>query len=392
MKEKNDFIKIITRDKNLPTVIAFSSVNTPKGKFKPFKIINSSNLNIIFVNDDGNRWYQNGIDGISADSKNCAEKLVAYARTIGNGRVITFGTSMGAYGAALYALLGNADGCLAFGVESEIGLPGSRSEIYCINKVKNAYSNLNELINHSSLPFYFFASESDEIDLISILSLSGENIERYLIKGIEHPGVQLYDIDGKVGELILEFANTLKVNIRSHRIYNLKRKGNEKLAFELYNAMLIKNSGNHKAWLDFLININDKFKLNPVLLSKLGEAYQKNGKTYDANEAWLQSIKLCNFQSEALAKLGANLRRQGQTYQAKKLLLRSVEINPFSAHAHHTLAQIFIDLDETIRAEQHFREACRLNKGNSAFQKSLMNFLELDINKKTAELSRMKNI
>jgi hypothetical protein len=380
-----DYVKIIHKDKSLPTVISFSSVNTPKGSFKPYRIVEEADINIIFVNDKGNRWYQNGIEGISDSSEAAAIELVEKAREIGNGHVITFGTSMGAFGAILFAILGKADGCLAFGVESRLLEKGSRSYQYLDKNIKVEYPDLRPLIEGSNVEILLFASENDELDLISLYHLLQiKNLKGYTVTGVDHPGVQAFDIKGNVGEIITDYA------LSKLDIIDFERKGHILIHLNvipvLYRAFQIKNvQKNYTEWLSYMEEHKDKFQDNPIFMLRLGEARYKNNNNEGAVEAWARTIDLSKYEFESRAKLGAILRRRKEYNKAIEILRESVEINPWHAHGYHTLGLAYKDTKQMVKAEENLRTAIDINKGNKNFKKSLADFLIEDAKQKISE-------
>lgn len=362
-------IKILEKGKTLPTVISFSSVNTPPGRFKPYRIVEEANANIIFVNDHLNRWYQDGITGIADDAEAAAKYLTKLARGIGDGRVVTFGTSMGAYGAMLYAALGEADGCLAFGVESVLGMDGSRSQRYMTKPINNY--DLREKLLGSNVPIYLYSSECDEVDLISAYRLRDVNCVRNItVKGIEHPSVQVFDLDGSITDMISYFAHF------GESIKDFDRKGDileedSVLIKELYECYKLKINNNVDSWLSRTMELSRKYSKVPLIFLRLGEAYHKKGNALEAEAAWRRAIELCQYQFEAHAKLGALLRRKKELDEAEYHLKRSIEINPYHPYSFHSLGLLYLDKGNYQLAETNLRKATSLNRGNRDFKKSL---------------------
>ncbi|RYJ18385.1 hypothetical protein C5Y41_14610 [Rahnella variigena] len=386
--EKNDYIKIVSVNKSLPTVIAFSSVNTQKGKFKPYKILLSSGINIIFVNDCGNRWYQNGIEGLSHSSEVCALELVKKAKEIGNGKVITFGTSMGAYGALLYCALGKADGCLAFGSEPELCLPGSRSEQHILKGFSHPYPKLNPVLKDNDSKIIIFSSEIDEIDLMNSYSFCINNIpnvKNIIISGMEHPSVQVFDMNNTIGDIIKNFSITLDIDSPIPRESSIPP--NSSLIPKLYKSVILKKNNENASWLNSLEKLNLDFPKTAVVLSKLGEARLRNKDEVGAIEAWLECINISNYQFEAHAKLGAIQRRNGDYDDAYANLKKAITINPFGAHTYHTLGLLYQNKENFPLAEINFRKANSINPGNKPFKDSLYKFISDDIQRKKAEIN-----
>ena len=369
------YCTVIEKGNHLPTVISFSSINTPKGKFKPFKTVADAEVNVIFVNDANNGWYQNGIEGVGDTARDAALSLVATAKAIGNGRVVTFGTSMGAYGAMLYAALGGADGCLAFGVETKLQMRGSRSKVHIPAGTSIPYPDLRPILRDCKVPIFAYASEMDDMDLISINMLSDVPcISRFTVTGVGHPGVQAFDLDKSVSAGVTEFAKSglpPRSLTREGRI--LER---EELILELwddYQARLSKIDNQEQ-----LGRRQDMEKNWPdvaVVVARLGNALAKNGQQDAARDSWLKATSLCDYQYEVHEKLGELYISNAEYGKAIKHLSTAVEINPWLGAAHYKLGFAYKKVIKYDSAEKHFRAANSTSGGKLMYKKGLAEFL-----------------
>lgn len=385
----SEYVNIKVKGSNLPTIISFSQVNTPMGKFKPYRTIENVNANIIFVNDHGNHWYQSGIRGISENTNTAALELVKIAREIGSGRVITFGTSMGAFGAMLFATLGSADGCLAFGVESILKMEGSRSKQYISSTTDIMYPDLLYILKDNIIPMVLFVSENDEVDLINAVRLKDiPKLDIVTIKGTMHPGEQFFDMKKRIGELISEYAFTGEFPSGCKREGEILK--DEELVKKLYENFLIKTvEKDYHKMNDFMINMKIHWPEDAFVMLRYGEAKYRTRDLKEAEKAWRKSIVLDPYQFEAYSKLGALLRKRGEISEAIELLQKSIEINPYEAHAYHTIGLSYTDLKDLPKAEIYFRKAFSLNHGNKAFKKSLANCLLKTANSHIEEAKKL---
>lgn len=372
---QGDYCKVVQRGTNYPTVIAFSSVNTPRGRFKPYRIVaETPNVNIIFVNDCGNRWYQHGIPGVGDSAAEAAKQLALEARRIGNGRVITFGTSMGAFGAVLYAALGMADGCMVFGVESPLNLPASRSRLYMPPDLLLPFPALAPILEQSGVPTLIYASETDEVDLVSLASLAHlSNVTAISIRGMDHPGVQIFDLDRSIQGRISTFAQQGTIPDGFSRQGWILQQSD--LIARLWDAYQVKAAKERSKWLERAQSIAKLWPNSATAHLRLGEAHYANSDGPSAEAAWRTAISICPYQFEAMTKLGNYLRRHKKISEAMPLLMRGIEINPWNAHGHHSLGEVYAETGQFDKAEQHLREAISLNRGNISFKRSLGEFL-----------------
>jgi len=362
MLEDNPYVLELRRSPSLPTVIAFSSVNTPKGRFKPFEFIRNANVNVVFANDSRNAWYQEGISGVSPEVEVAAHSLVEHARRIGNGRVVTFGTSMGAYGALLYASLGGADGALAFGPECEISMPWSRSAHHLHPQVRTKYGSL---LGHVGPSAVVVATETDEVDLVAVNRLSAHGAQAITVVGMEHPGVQVFTLDGSASHLIEDFAETLAPPSVGHRRGTLEHE--LEYVEQLYQAYVLKKE--RSAGLIGALFALLRVREHPTVYLRLGEEYRRLGRNQEARDAWKRCVELSEFQYEAHAKLAALPATPRD--EAFAHLESSLNINPWHAHAHHTLGKLRERSGEQEKALAHYRRAVQLNHGNPGFRGAL---------------------
>nr|WP_314617930.1 tetratricopeptide repeat protein [uncultured Pseudomonas sp.] len=372
----SDYCMAIIRDRSLPTLIAFSSVNTPRGKFKPFKVISECSCNIIFINDSANNWYLKGVEGIAEGYKSSALKIVEIARSIGNGKAITFGTSMGAYGALLYAAAGNADCCLSFGPEVLLDLPGSRSEQHKTKEAQLPYGELVKLIEESSTPFYVFTSECDEIDLINALSLNKlKNVQTASVRGVEHPGIQVFSEKAGVAEFVDRAIKS------PESIFQFEQRGalleSEELIKDLWIAYSLRKEKKVSGCLAYLESQKWKSSSSSAFMHRLGEAYYRNGNQALAAEYLGHAIRLDELQFESYNLLGVIQRRKKLYASAEENLKKSLAISPRNAFAHHNLGLLLLDVQRVDEAISCFEKAVKINKGNSTFAKSLIEAKEM---------------
>lgn len=391
--KNNDFLKLKFISSSLPILIAFSSVNTAQGRFKPYKIPYDSNVNVIFVNDEGNNWYLNGIPGLSDSVEESSMLLVKLAKSIGNGQVVTFGTSMGAYAAILYAILGGADGYIVFGPEPELLLPGSRSEQYLKEQTKANVYDLRALLSKSTIRNYIFLPESDEIDLLFWKYYSDlESLNIILLRAWEHPGLQSMS-SSEASRMLTDFARGLEINTEDYISSEFIRYDKTPITAEsiskLYNSYTLRKEGNLTESLNVLRELDLSFQQTDLFNFKIGESYRRMGDKKHALLHWNRALKIFNKHHGAMAKVSAEYMRSGQLELALELINQAIDLNPYSAHQFNTRGEIYNKLYRFCEAELAYREAVRLNKGNKHFRANLKKFLSSDITRKSIEVESL---
>lgn len=368
----NDSDYVVTRrhSPSAPTVIAFSSVNTPAGRFKPYKIFDGVEANIVFVNTVDNDWYLNGVPTIADGAHACAQALIAHARSLSHAPVVTFGTSMGAAGAALYAALGHADACLAFGIEVELCVPGSRSATHIKFPERLPLRSLSQPLQDCAHPTYIYAAENDDWDLMGAWHLRGcTQVIPVAIRGVEHPGLQVFTLDRSMSTMLGEFTRHGRPPL------GFPRQGTLFTSWALIEGLLEagqrRRDGDIAGWLATLEPLARCFPGQPAVWQRLGDAYQANRRGPESERCWRTAIALCPFQYEAHGKLTNLLRKRGQLSEALEHAERALAIFPRNGHVRHNLGLALLASGAVKRAREQLLVATHIAPGNKVFRESL---------------------
>ena len=105
-------------------LVLFSGANTEIGRFDGFQALEGIAFTVAFVNCPDNGWYLSGIPGVGADWRESAgffRDLATRHRRRG-GRVVSYGNSMGAYGAVLFGCLMGADLNIGLATETRLNI------------------------------------------------------------------------------------------------------------------------------------------------------------------------------------------------------------------------------------------------------------------------------
>lgn len=387
------YYKIVKVNSEWPTMIAFSVVNTPAGKFNPYKFLKEAKMNIIFVNDKGNRWYQAGIEGISDSSEQAAKQLVHLAREIGNGKVLTFGTSMGAYAALLFACLGDADSSVVFAPLSKVLLKGGRGEKHFNKKIPIIYPDLLPILKEKSIPITVFCPESDEADLLSAYNLMNlKNIDVISIAGVEHSGVQYFSLNQELRCLFFNFIENFSMQKESKIEFDRKGKifNEPEVIPYLYEFYILKKiKKDSEKCFKYIKQISQEYPEHPRVLFYLGEGYYKNKEYEMAERVWKKVIINSPYEFDAYALLGSLYLDNGNIEDAKICLLKAQEINPWYSFSKRRLGDLYKKKKDYVLAEKYYREAVDTAVRNKKNKKALATFL-FEISEK--KLKEAKNI
>ncbi|MGO3338676.1 tetratricopeptide repeat protein [Psychrobacter sp.] len=387
----NDYIHIKFVSSDLPVVIAFSSVNTSKGKFTFFNSLKNIGLNVIFINDSDNRWYTYGINGLNLDVRKDALDLVSFARETGNGKVFTFGSSMGAYAAALYCSLGNADGFISFGAEVTLGIEGSRSKIHMKVPFNEDYINLVQYIKDFNKPNLIFVPENDDLDLLTLKALRDyKNLNIVLLSSSSHPGFDIIR-NNNFNSILLDFC--LNDGYLNHTKYfeegilsNDTNIFSDSVITAFYQHYLYRLNKQNEDSLEVLLEVSKLAVDSSSYNLRLGDAYRRIGDMNNAIVNWKKSENLCAQQYEATAKIAAEDFKKGNYKKALEGINNANAIFPHSAHQYNMKGKIHEKMTDYTVAEDAYRKATKINPGNLNFKKSLKSFIANDIARKAKEL------
>jgi pimeloyl-ACP methyl ester carboxylesterase len=86
-------------------------------EFGFYRIAHQLSATALLVKDPANNWYNAGIDGVGATVDEIACSLRA---TLGDRRIVTFGSSMGGYAAILFGCLLGAERCVALAPQTRL--------------------------------------------------------------------------------------------------------------------------------------------------------------------------------------------------------------------------------------------------------------------------------
>lgn len=367
--ESGDYVHVVRKACDVPTLIGFSSVNTKRGAFKPFKIYDGLEFNIILVNDAGNYWYQNGIKGVSDDSADAARRLAEYAGSIGNGKVYTFGTSMGAGGAVLVAAIAGVEAAMVFGLEPVLSGQASRSSKHLARDFVPRWRDMRGVISESSTTVYAYVSETDEADLRGAHALRDmPNVIQFSVVGCEHPGLQVFDLDRSIGGLLTEFAMYGRPTTGFARRGSLLSRWGAVEALNTSDSL--RRAGDLASGLACLQTASVSFRSEPNVLAKLGNFYQAAKNEEAAFEVWNAALRLCPHHYEARTKIANYFMRRGKISDGLAHAQRAYETYPRSGHVCHSLGSALVANGKAQDAAYFFERAVKISPGNETFQKS----------------------
>lgn len=185
------YVKVIDK-KSANTIVYFSSVNVPIGKFNGTNAIEGIDANLIFLNCKDNSWYLSEIPGFSRDVSELSKNIKELTDQLGNGKInpytLYYGGSMGGYGALLYGSMNNADKVIATGVELNLRKQtGYASTLSSYDFSSIELPDIATIAKNSQTDIDLLFGEASPEDYEDLHSLSNiENVHIYSIPNCAH--------------------------------------------------------------------------------------------------------------------------------------------------------------------------------------------------------------
>ncbi|MFC3051680.1 hypothetical protein [Kordiimonas pumila] len=184
----SEFLKIVNNGASR-TLVVFSSARVRAGKFSGTRAFTDLSSNYVYVNCPNNNWYLNPIPGLGDHPADVAERLEQELRALGSTEVITYGGSMGGYGAILYGAMVKADHCIATGVEVALGTEGAFFNKLCEETIPDDRKQLfmAAVKAAETTQFHCFYGELCAYDLWGSLQLPRQdNVHIHTIRNEDH--------------------------------------------------------------------------------------------------------------------------------------------------------------------------------------------------------------
>lgn len=186
------YCRIEIRNSNR-TIIAFSAINCPPGKFHGSRALHKADCNVVFLNCPRNSWYMDGIPGLGKTIDDTVEALRKKLDAFGlsDTRIVSWGGSMGGYGAVVFGSLLNVESIVATGAEIELLIPGGNSELVLKTLQKRVdieRPDMDSILAQSAAKISLYAGEFFYPDLVSALRAADRpNTQITTLRDFGHP-------------------------------------------------------------------------------------------------------------------------------------------------------------------------------------------------------------
>jgi hypothetical protein len=207
-----DYCRIELRDSNR-TIIAFSAINCPVGKFHGSRALQDVDCNMVFLNCPRNSWYLDGIPGLGGSIEDAAEALRGLLVKFGlsDTRIMTWGGSMGGYGAVVFGSLLNVEAIIATGAEIELLIPGGNSELILKSiqkRIDIVKPDMARILAQGNSRISLYVGEFFYPDLVSALQVANRPATKITtLRDFGHPLPGYINDTYGLGEFILHHFN-----------------------------------------------------------------------------------------------------------------------------------------------------------------------------------------
>lgn len=161
-------------------------------------------VDLIFVKDPANQWYNRALHGLGANVAENIERLREL--TAGYERVTAFGSSMGGYGSLLYGNVLGFRHVIALSPQTLLKLPFPR---YNSRTHRGAYADLNEQPFLGGSLFDIFVGQDDLFDVYQVARLKvswGDAVHLTIVPDVSHNVVKLFDDSGKFRDMVRQMC------------------------------------------------------------------------------------------------------------------------------------------------------------------------------------------
>jgi len=218
-----------------------------------------------------------------------------------------------------------------------------------------------------------------------LMCFSDEDIVRYVDQLITEREIPASEREKVIADFTKYRVNSFRISLSSEvLIYTLTPKGEKAeknyLCKESEAVRLCPYTGEREVWqasIPFPHLLIAPDRPREVISSgyhyNLGVLYTKQGKREEAEQQYLETLRINPNDPEAHYSLGILYTKQGKREEAEQQYLETLRINPNHADAHYNLGILYIDRQRVTDAVKHFREFVRIfrrrrvNRGSATY-------------------------
>lgn len=363
LEEKNSY-KIVPKEESNKLIIFFSGTDKKDGRFDFYKVGQTVDANVMFVNNGINAWYQNGIPDLGKTLDETINSIYKIMKELNITEVFTSGVSMGGYGAVLFAAKLQCN-CLAFGFDSLLRVEGSRSFKRMPKRIKMIYPDLLPLLKKSKAFCNIYAGEIDVMDLYGatrIMHLANVNVR--LLRGVGHGTAPFLEEEFGLTNIINLFLNGIPIPHSKYESNLLKDKDSVKqllFAFQALNKDEIDKAKKHAFAAKALVPTAEAIDYI------IGLIYEKKLVYKDAYKYFSVVTHKVPHLIGAQHKLAISLRKMGDNIASISAYRKLLEMKPDSALGMFWLSKMLFAFDEVEESLSLMSQAVKIKPDNKVF-------------------------
>ena len=322
----------------------------------------------IFVNNGPrDEWYQTGVPNLGLDLADTLQNISLWARYLGAEETVFIGQSMGAYGAIL---LGGMYGArvLAFGPETTLKLPASRSEKLMDPSAPVIFPDLHSVISKASNPITVFAGESDPIDLYCMsLAVGLPNYVARPLRKVTHGIGGYLDAKRRFQPLLEAFVAGEQIGAMPEDSPALSMADYPR---ELYEMHVAHNRRRYDEAVCIGQVISSRYSSSFEGSYLLGDSLAKLGRPREALQAFSMADAIQGGRKEVRYGIGNCFRILGDIDQAIDVLTPLTKQKPEYPNPFYDLARIYDAAGLYQQAYEFAAVACTLKMKDENFRKN----------------------
>ena len=123
----------------------------------------------------------------------------------------------------------------------------------------------------------------------------------------------------------------------------------------------------------FLLHMQSNIKQRASTLNSYGIFLASEGKVKDAEESFIEAIRLDSMEAQSHVNYGNLLDQLGKKDKAKQHYLKAIRLDPENGRAHYNLGLLYLELGSKEEAEKQFKRALQIDPDDADAQRELGN-------------------
>lgn len=365
----NNFL-LIPNPSSTKLVLLFSGTYKSGGRFDFWNVAQAlkTSANVLLLNNGKNQWYQQGIPDFGKTLADSIAHIQKLAKELRATEIYTVGVSMGGFGAALFGSGLNAK-VLAFGIDSLVCIPGSRSLKSMHPSTAIDIPDLKPLLISRKLNFTLIVGEMDILDLYGAARLVGiPGIKTISVRGMDHGG-------GRYIDKTKGLASYIKHFIHNEALPALNEEGqaldSPKLVERLYEAHCFGIDAKWDQSLEILDPLVKSYPMSDIAHYSLALTLIKLKKYKEARDHLNFVASMTPDFISGRFYLAYCLRMEKQYKAALHLFFDQLKEKPESAPTLFNIGSILVSMDKLNEALPFIKKAVEIQPNKKAYSQKL---------------------